>query len=131
MIAPIGIWPGRGFPGVRRAPLLIWVLGPEEPGSGDKMAIGVSRRARPLILGRLSSRGAGSNKVAGADRGFIGYSGATRSPGVTRSGGGGEDLVVEVAQGVVAAAGELAGHRQQRQLAAETGLDLLEVGVVG
>ena len=70
MIAPVGGGLAAGSR-VRRAPLLIWVLGPE-PGSGDKMAIGVSRRARPLILGRLSSAGAGSNKVAGADRGFIG-----------------------------------------------------------
>ena len=46
------------------------------------------------------------------------------------SGGGGEDLIAEVAQGVVAAAGELAGHRQQRELAVEAGFDPLEVGVV-
>jgi hypothetical protein len=40
------------------------VLGHE--GSGDKMAIGVSRRVRPLVLGRLSSARAGSNRVAGS-----------------------------------------------------------------
>jgi hypothetical protein len=57
--------------------------------------------------------------------------GRDTQPGGARSGGGGEDLVVEVAQGVVAAAGEFAGHRQQRELAAEAGFDLLEVGVVG
>src|SRR3954454_6178307 len=33
-------------------------------------------------------------------------------PESVRSGGGGEDLVVEVAQGVMAAAGELSGHGQ-------------------
>jgi hypothetical protein len=52
-------------------------------------------------------------------------------PGGRGSGGGCEDLVAQVAQGVVAAAGELAGHRQQRQLAIQAGLDLLEVGVIG
>src|SRR3954454_18448916 len=55
---------------------------------------------------------------------------SVRSGGV-RLGGGGEDLVVEVAQCVMAAAGELSGHGQQRQLSVQTGLDLLEVGVVG
>ena len=96
------------------------------------MAIGVSRRdAAAHSWSAVQPEWAGSNKVAGADRGFIGVLGATRSPGVRGSGGGGgEDLVVEVAQGVVAAAGEFAGHRQQRQLAAEAGFDLLEVGVV-
>ena len=63
LLAGLGL--AAGFPGVRRAPLLIWVLGPE-PGSGDKMAIGVSQRVRPLVLGRLSSARAGSNRVAGS-----------------------------------------------------------------
>lgn len=100
-------------------------------GSGDKMAIGVSRRSvRPLVLGRLSSW-AGSNRVAGSWPRFIGWSGARRRPGRGGSGGRGEHVVAEVAQGVVAAAGELAGHGQQRELAVQARLDLPEVGVVG
>ena len=57
MIAPrLGVGLGRGVVGRVGRPLLIWVLG-HQRWSGDEMAIGVSRRARPLVLGRLSSVG--------------------------------------------------------------------------
>ena len=97
------------------------------------MAIGVTQLGlRPLTLGRLSGKEPAATGVAGADRGFIGWSGAATLPGVLGdSGGGREDLVAQVPQGVMAAAGELAGDRQQRQLAIQAGLDLLEVGVIG
>jgi hypothetical protein len=81
MIAPSGMRPGRGLPGVRRAPLLIWVLGPE-PGSGDKMAIGVSRQVAAARSWSAVQPGPAATGLPGADRGFIGLSGATRSPGV-------------------------------------------------
>ena len=74
--------------GVRWAPLLIWVLGSSE-GASDKMAIGVSGRVRPLILGRLSGARPAATGLLGAGRGFIGGSGAEcalRDPG--DSGGG-------------------------------------------
>src|SRR3982751_4113392 len=63
MIAPVRVsaW-GPRFIGVRRAPLLIWVLG-ASAGAGDKMAIGVSRRVRPLILGRLSGAGPAATRL--------------------------------------------------------------------
>src|SRR4051812_31043976 len=63
MIAPVRVsaW-GPRFIGVRRAPLLIWVLG-ASAGAGDKMAIGVSRRMRPLILGRLSGAGPAATRL--------------------------------------------------------------------
>src|SRR3954470_13457858 len=63
MIAPVRVsaW-GPRFIGVRRAPLLIWVLG-ASAGAGDKMAIGVSRQVRPLILGRLSGAGPAATRL--------------------------------------------------------------------
>ena len=78
---------------------------------------GDSTWVRSLILGRLSSLGPAATGLLGAGRGFIGWSGAATSPPASSSGGGRENLVAQVAQGVVAAASELAGHRQQRQLA--------------
>lgn len=78
---------------------------------------GDSTWVRSLILGRLSSLGPAATGLLGAGRGFIGWSGAATGPPAASSGGGRENLVAQVAQGVVAAASELAGHRQQRQLA--------------
>ena len=105
--------------------------GCSDTGSGDKMAIGVSRRwVRPLILGRLSG-GCWQQQGCGELTAVHLVVGRETLPDVQGSGSGCEYLIAEVAQRVMAAAGQLAGDRQQRQLAIQPGFDLSEVGVVG
>ena len=95
------------------------------------MAIGVSRRwVRPLILGRLSG-GCWQQQGCGELTAVHLVVGRETLPDVQGSGSGCEYLIAEVAQRVMAAAGQLAGDRQQRQLAIQPGFDLSEVGVVG
>ena len=53
-VAPVGCRPGLRSARGAGAPAY---LGARPAGAGDKMAIGVSRRVRPLILGRLSGAG--------------------------------------------------------------------------
>ena len=100
--------------------------------SGDKMAIGVSRRsgaaARSWSAVQRRWQQQGCWELAAVHR-LVGRETLLRR--AIGSGGGCEDLVAEAAQGVVAAAGELAGHGQQRQLAIQPCLDLPEVGVIG
>jgi hypothetical protein len=103
------------YRGVSGAPAY---LGPRPRGIGDKMAIGVTQRGcgRSLLVGcpAWGRQLQGCWELAAGSS--VG-SGAATSPAVSSSGGGCENLVAQVAQGVVAAASELAGHRQQRQLA--------------
>jgi hypothetical protein len=102
-----------------RAPLLVWVLG--LIGSGDKMAIGVSRRARPLGLVGCPARGRqrqGCRELAGGSSvGRARYKRRQRVRAARK--GWSRDLLAgrgpgrRGCQGVVAAAaGQLAGHGQ-------------------
>jgi hypothetical protein len=86
------------------------------PGSGDMMRDrGIPARGsrRPLILWRLPGKCPGSSGMAGAGRGSPVYGRAVSGRGGLRSGG--QRLLAELAQGVVAAAGQLAGDRQGGQ----------------
>jgi hypothetical protein len=95
------------------------------------MAIGVSRRwVRPLILGRLSG-GCWQQQGCGELAAVHLVVGRETLPETRGSGSWCEYLIAQVAQRVMAAAGKLAGDRQQRQLAIQPCLDLSEVGVVG
>src|SRR5262249_27096636 len=76
--------------------------------SGDVMHDRVSWGAAAHSMG-AGRAGPGSRSIAEP---AAGSSVRGRGGGGAWSGGGGECLVAELAQGVVAAAGELAGHRQ-------------------
>jgi hypothetical protein len=82
-------------------------------GSGDMMLDGVPRRGVAAAHSLEAAQdGPGSRLVAGAGRKFIGF-GRAVSGGAAGLRGGGQRLLSEFAQGVVAAAGELAGYRQR------------------